>query len=354
MSRRARLAVATVTAPVRCGLYCRVSTEAQADKEFSSIEAQQQACETYVSLHREEGWIPVAEPYLDAGFSGSNTNRPGLQRLVADIETGRIDVVVVHKYDRLSRSMLDFLQLLDFLKRHRVSFVSVSQRFDTSTPVGEMTLNILLSFAQFERQIIAERTRDKVRACRRRGRWTGGVPPLGFDLAPEGGRLVVNKEEAEQVRAIFELYVESPSLIAVVQELNRRGWRQKRWTTKSGGECGGSLWNKSSLSTLLTNPLYIGKQKLGDETFKGEHPAIVTKKLFDRVQGLMDGNRDTCGGSTRNGAGFLLRGLLRCSACDAAMTPTSTKRRGKAYRYYVCSAAQKRGHARSIQLLGRT
>ncbi|MCH7781131.1 MAG: recombinase zinc beta ribbon domain-containing protein [Acidobacteria bacterium] len=202
---------------------------------------------------------------------------------------------------------------------------------------------MLLSFAQFERQMIAERTRDKVRAARRRGRWTGGRPVLGYDVVD--GRLAVNKDEVPQVKAIFELYVETPSLIGVVQELNRRGWTQKRWKTKTGRASGGSSWNKSSLQTLLTNPLYIGKQKLGDETFKGEHPRIVPKKLFDRVQGLMARNRNTCGGTTNNGAGFLLRGLLRCSACDAAMTPTSTKSKGRAYRYYVCSAAQKRGHA---------
>ena len=164
---------------------------------------------------------------------------------------------------------------------------------------------------------------------------------LGYDVADSN--LVVNKDEAIQVKAIFELYVENPSLIGVVQDLNRRGWRQKSWMTKNGRESGGSPWNKSSLHTLLTNPLYIGKQKLGDETFKGEHKAILTKKLFDRVQGLMAGNRD-CGGATRNGAGYLLRGLLRCSACDAAMTPHGTKRRGRAYRYYTCVGAQKNGH----------
>ena len=328
---------------VRCAIYCRVSTDAQMDKEFNSLEAQRETCENYIASYSNEGWTSLPEQYSDAGISGSTVHRPSLQRLLRDIEDGTVNVVVVYKYDRLSRSMLDFLQLLDLFKRHGVSFVSVSQRFDTSTPVGEMTLNMLLSFAQFERQMIAERTRDKVRAARRRGRWTGGRPVLGYDVVD--GRLAVNKDEVPQVKAIFELYVETPSLIGVVQELNRRGWTQKRWKTKTGRASGGSSWNKSSLQTLLTNRLYIGKQKLGDETFKGEHPAIITKKLFDRVHGLMTGNRNTCGDVTRNGHGFLLRRLLRCSACDAAMTPTSTKRRNKAYRYYVCRAAQKNGHA---------
>ena len=328
---------------IRCAIYCRVSTDAQLDKEFNSLEAQRETCENYIASYSNDGWSSLPEQYSDAGISGATVHRPSLQRLLRDIEDGTVNVVVVYKYDRLSRSMLDFLKLLDLFKRHGVSFVSVSQRFDTSTPVGEMTLNMLLSFAQFERQIIAERTRDKVRAARRRGRWTGGRPVLGYDVVDS--RLAVNKDEVPQVKAIFELYVETPSLIAVVQELDRRGWRQKRWTTKTGNERGGSPWNKSSLRTLLANPLYLGKQKLGDETFGGEHKAIVTKKLFDHVQELMAGNRDTCGGTTLNGSGFLLRGLLRCSACDSAMTPHGTKSRGRAYRYYTCVAAQKQGHA---------
>jgi len=345
--RSLRSVAATAAQPqiVRCAPYCRVSTDAQADKEFNSVEAQQESCEAYISLHRDEGWTVASEPYLDAGFSGSNTKRPGLQRLIAGIEAGEIDVVVVYKYDRLSRSMLDFLKLLDFFKHHGVSFVSVSQRFDTSTPVGEMTLNVLLSFAQFERQIIAERTRDKIHACRRRGRWTGGRPVLGYDTAPEGGKLVINKDEAQQVRAIFEMFVEHPSLTAIVQELIRRGWRQKKWTTKGGRQAGGGEWNKASLRTLLANPLYIGKQKLRGEVFPGEHKGIITKKLFDAVQRIIQGNRRDGGASARNSHGFLLRGLIRCTACDAPMTADTPQSHGRRYRYYRCLNAQKKGHA---------
>ena len=340
---RSRAATAVAIQPVRCAVYCRVSTDAQADKEFNSVEAQQEACETYVGLHRSEGWTIAAEPYLDPGYTGSNTKRPGLTRLIADIEAREIDVVVVYKFDRLSRSMLDFLQLLDFFKKHGVSFVSVSQRFDTSTPVGEVTLNILLSFAQFERQIIAERTRDKMQACRRRGRWTGGRPPLGYDVAPEGGKLVVNKDEAEQVRTIFRLYADNPSLIGVSQELNRRGWRQRTWTNKKNKVVHGGKWNKASLRTLLANPLYIGRQRLGNDTFKGEHRSIVLKALFDKVQRLLERNRSNGGASGRNSHGFLLRGLVRCAACDSSMVPSPAKRRGKVYRYYRCSSSEKNG-----------
>ncbi|MBZ5637436.1 MAG: recombinase family protein [Acidobacteriia bacterium] len=349
MSRAARngrlSAVATATAPVRCAIYTRKSTDEGLDKDFNSLDAQREAAENYIAAQREEGWTATPDRYDDGGFSGGTTNRPALQRMLADVEAGKIDCVVVYKYDRLSRSMLDFLQVLDFFKRRGISFVSVSQRFDTSTPVGEMTLNILLSFAQFERQIIGERTRDKMRAARRRGRWTGGMPPLGFDTAPEGGKLVVNRDEAEQVKAIFELYVENPSLIAVAQELNRRGWRKKTWTTKDGKERRGKDWNRVNLRLLLTNPLYVGRQRLGDETFKGAHAAIAPKALFDKVQRLLAENRGNGGGSSRNRHGALLRGLLRCAACGTSMVHAPSKNNGKLYRYYRCMNAMRKGAA---------
>lgn len=252
-------------------------------------------------------------------------------------------MVVVYKYDRLSRSMLDFLQLLDRFKRNNVSFVSVSQRFDTSTPVGEVTLNILLSFAQFERQMIGERTRDKIHACRRRGRWTGGRPVLGYDVAPGGGKIVVNKDEAKQVVAIFELYAEMESTTALVAELNRRGWTQKRWRNKRGTVSGGTRWTKQAAHTVLSNPLYRGLQKLGDETFRGEHDAIVSKNLFDSVQHLLDANGNGGGSTQRNRHGALLRGLLRCAACDRAMGHTWSRKGGRLYRYYQCQTASKVG-----------
>jgi len=339
-------AVATATAPVRCAVYTRKSTDEGLDKDFNSLDNQREAAELYIQSQQGENWIALSGRYDDGGFSGGSTNRPALQRLIADVEAGKIDIVVVYKYDRLSRSMLDFLQLLDFFKKRGVSFVSVSQRFDTSTPVGEMTLNILLSFAQFERQIIAERTRDKMRAARRHGRWTGGQPPLGYDVAPEGGRITVNRDEAEMVVGAFKLYAETPSLIAVADELNRRGWRRKAWTTKDGRHREPKPWDKANLRSLLRNPLYIGMMTLGDETFPGEHDAIVPRALFDRVQALLDGNRVSGGGGARNDRGALLRGLLKCDACGTAMVHTHTKSRyGRTYRYYRCSSSMKRGGA---------
>jgi site-specific DNA recombinase len=336
-------AAVAVEAAVRCAIYTRVSTEDQAAKDFSSLEAQREAGEAYVLSQRSERWSALANRYDDAGISGATLERPGLKRLLADVDAGLVDCIVVYKYDRLSRSMLDFLQMLDLFKKRGVSFVSVSQRFDTSTPVGEMTLNILLSFAQFERQIIGERTRDKIHAARRRGRWTGGFVPLGFDLAPEGGRLVLNIDEAGQVRAIYDLYHEQRSLLAVAQELDRRGWRRKSWMTRDGRAREGRPFNVVDVQRVLTDPRYVGLQTLGDETFPGEHPAIISKAVFNRVQKILAENRRTSGASHRNRHGALLRGILRCAACDAAMTHAFTERRGKAYRYYRCVNAIKGG-----------
>ena len=342
---RARLAVATVTAPVRCAIYTRKSTDEGLDRDFNSLDNQREAAESFIASQRHEGWTPLAERYDDGGFSGATLERPALKRLLADVEAHRLDCVVVYKLDRLSRSVRDYLNLLAFLDQHDVAFVSVTQQFNTTTPVGRMTLRMLLSFAEFERDIIAERTRDKMRAARRRGKWTGGMPPLGYDVAPEGGRLAINKEEAEQIRAIFELYLGRDSLLAVADELNRRGWRNKSWTTKDGKRRQGRPWDRVNLRTVLTNPLYAGLQKLGDETFPGEHPAIVSKALFNKVQQLMDENRFGGGASSRNVHGSLLRGLLRCSACDRAMSHAWTRKGKKLFRYYVCQRAQKSGAA---------
>jgi len=234
---RTRKAIAAVRSAVRCVIYTRKSTDENLDREFNTLDAQRAAGESYIASQRDEGWIALPEIYDDGGFSGANTQRPALQRLLADVDAGKVDCVVVYKYDRLSRSMLDFLQLLDFFKKRGVSFVSVSQRFDTSTPMGEVTLNILLTFAQFERQMTAERTRDKMRAVWKRGRWTGGMPPLGYDIVPEGGRLVVNKDEAGCVVAIFQLYLEQASLLAVVQVLRRQPRRASSWATGRSARC---------------------------------------------------------------------------------------------------------------------
>jgi len=219
---------------VRCAIYTRKSTEEGLEQAFNSLDAQRDAGQAYIASQRHAGWTPIAEHYDDGGFSGGTMHRPALQRLLADIATGKIDCVLVHRVDRLSRSLLDFAKMMEILDRHQVAFVSITQQFNSATSMGRLVLNVLLSFAQFEREIISERTRDKIAAARRKGIWCGGMPLLGYDV-DEQGKLFVNEGEAEQVRMIFSLYVRHSSLRRVLQETDRLGWRTKCWQTHSAG-----------------------------------------------------------------------------------------------------------------------
>ena len=218
---------------------------------------------------------------------------------------------------------------METLDKHHVSFVSVTQHFNTTNSMGRLTLNVLLSFAQFEREIISERTRDKIAAARRKGKWSGGMPILGYDVAPNGGRLVVNEDEATQVRGIFELYLEHQSLIETVKALDARSWTTKHWTTKKSRERGGKHFNKTQLLHLLKNVLYLGKTTLGKEIFNGEHPAIVDGEIFSRAQTLLHRNGKSGGKHVRNRFGALLNGLLHCTPCECAMVHTHTLKNGK-------------------------
>ncbi|GAB6188169.1 recombinase family protein [Thermopirellula anaerolimosa] len=331
---------------IRCAIYTRKSTDEGLDQEFNSLDAQREAAEAFIRSQAGEGWIVLPDRYDDGGFTGGNMDRPALKRLLYDIEAGRVDCVVVYKVDRLSRSLLDFARMMETFERKGVSFVSVTQQFNTATSMGRLVLNVLLSFAQFEREIISERTRDKIAATRRKGRWCGGRPILGYDLDPQGAKLLVNPHEAAQVRAIFQLYLDYERLMPVIEELRRRGWRNKRWTTRKGVERGGREFEKNSLWHLLTNVTYLGKVRYKDEIHDGQHEAIVDADVWQRVQSLLARNGRMGGPVVRNKFGALLKGLLHCAACGCAMVHTHTSRnRIKRYRYYVCGAAQKRGRA---------
>jgi len=344
MSRTKTRPPAAAAAVVRCAIYTRKSTEEGLDQEFNSLDAQRESAEAFIRSQAHEGWQCLPDRYGDGGFTGGNMDRPAVRRLMADIEAGRVDCVVVYKVDRLSRSLLDFARLIEAFEMHQVSFVSVTQQFNTATSMGRLVLNVLLSFAQFEREIISERTRDKIAAARRKGKWSGGMPLLGYDVDPRGSKLLVNEDEAARVRAIFELYLEHQSLIPVVVELERRGWANKRWTTRKGRDRGGKPITKTSLHKLLTNVAYIGKITYKTEIHPGEHPAIVDAVVWQRVQSTLQRNGRTGGGAVRNKFGALLKGILRCRPCGCAMTPTHASKGGtKRYRYYVCSSAQKRG-----------
>jgi site-specific DNA recombinase len=328
---------------VRCAVYTRKSTEEGLEQEFNSLDAQREAAHAFVRSQAGEGWAVVPDRYDDGGFTGGHMDRPALRRLLADIEAGKVDCVVVYKVDRLSRSLLDFARMMQTFEQQRVSFVSVTQQFNTATSMGRLVLNVLLSFAQFEREIIAERTRDKVAATRRKGKWSGGRPLLGYDVDPRGRRLCLNPEEAERVRAIFALFLEHGSLPPVVRELEARGWVTKRWRARSGRDSGGEPFTKVGLRRLLTNVLYVGKVRYKDEVHDGEQPAIVDPAAFRRAQELLRGRGCTGGAPARDRLGALLRGLLRCGPCGCAMTPSHAAKGVRRYRYYTCTRAQKRG-----------
>lgn len=329
---------------VRCAIYTRKSTEEGLEQEFNSLDAQRESGEHYIMAQESQGWVASPTRYDDGGFTGGNMERPALKRLLEDIEAGNVDCVVVYKVDRLSRSLLDFSRIMETFDKHGVSFVSVTQQFNTSSSMGRLMLNVLLSFAQFEREIISERTRDKMAAARRKGKYVGGAPILGYDVDRDVSRLVVNESEAIRVRQIFELYLEQQSLIPTIKELDRRRWLTKQWTTKKGKQRGGRPFNKNSLYGLLTNIAYLGKVRYRDEVYHGQHEGIVDSDLFDSVQRQLRLNHRTGGARVRNQFGALLKGLLRCTPCNCSMMHSHTTKNGnKRYRYYVCVNAQKRG-----------
>ncbi|MFL5240591.1 MAG: recombinase family protein [Gemmataceae bacterium] len=342
MTKANKLSPANPT--VRCAIYTRKSTEEGLEKEFNSLDAQRESAEAYIKSQAQEGWQCIPGHYDDGGFTGGNMERPALKRLLADIEAGKIDCVIVYKVGRLSRSLLDFARMMETFDKQQVAFVSVTQAFNTTSSMGRLVLNVLLSFAQFEREIISERTRDKIAAARRKGKWAGGHPILGYDIDPQRFKLIVNENEAVQVSMIFNLYLELGGLIAVVEEIDRRGWFNKRWTTRKGRERGGKPFTKTSLHKLLTNITYIGKIRYKAEIHDGEHAGIIDPAVWQQVQARLQRNGRTGGALVRNKFGALLKGILCCVPCKCAMTPTHTTKDGnKRYRYYVCSGAQKRG-----------
>src|SRR6266849_6197787 len=273
--------------PLGCAIYTRKSTEDGLNQPFNTLEAQREAAEAYILSQRHAGWTVVAERYDNGGYTGGNLDRPALQKLITDMEAGRVDCVVVYKVDRLSRSLLDFARLMEVFERHGVSLVSVTQPLNTTVSMGRLTLNILLSFAQFEREIISERTRDKMAAARKKGKWMGGVPVLGYDVAPGGGRLVVNSEEAERVRAIFTLYLEYRSVDRVLATVQEQGWNHKCWKSEPNSSDAGRSFTKASLEGLLSNVLYIGQVQQAGKAYAGEQASIIEESVWRETQKLL-------------------------------------------------------------------
>ena len=341
----------STTSQIRCAIYTRKSTEEGLDQDFNSLDAQREAAEAFIRSQRGEGLVALPERYDDGGFSGGNRDRPALERLLADVRGGAVDCVVVYKVDRLSRSLIDFAHIIEIFDKSNVSFVSVTQQFNTTNSLGRLTLNILLSFAQFEREIIAERTRDKMSAARRRGKWIGGRPMLGYDIDPRSSRLNVNGDEAIQVRAIFRLYLDHNALMPVVREIDRRGWRTKQWVTKAGASHGGKRFTKSRLFRLLTNLIYVGKIGFEKQIYAGEHEAIIEADIWERVQQILRRNGRDGGAEVRDSYGTLLKGLLYCVSCNACMVRTYTTDNSCRHRSYSCAQAQQTGHTKPVSEL---
>lgn len=333
--------------PIRCAIYTRKSTEEGLDKEFNSLEAQREACEAYIRSQMHEGWVLIPTAYDDGGYTGGNMERPALKALMADIKAGKVDTIVVYKVDRLSRSLNDFAQMVNVFDRQQVSFVSITQQFNTTTSMGRLTLNILLSFAQFEREVIGERVRDKVAASKQKGMWMGGHPPLGYDI--EQRKLVVNPQEARLVNEIFERYLDMGSAYKLADVLNGRGDRNKCWVNRHGVESGGKPFSYQALYKILNNPLYIGRIRHKEKTYEGQHQAIISTELWERVQSaLKEGNERRVRRHAKHGA--LLMGIC-FSPAGHIYTPTYTTTGAVRHRYYIEKKTQHRIKAVDLESL---
>jgi DNA invertase Pin-like site-specific DNA recombinase len=314
---------------LRCAVYTRKSSEEGLEQEFNSLDAQREACEAYIASQKPEGWVLVPDRYDDGGISGATLERPALKRLLADIEDHRVDVVVVYKIDRLSRALMDFSKLVEIFDRNSVTFVSVTQSFNTTTSMGRLTLNILLSFAQFEREVIGERIRDKFAASRRKGMWMGGFVPLGYDVKDR--KLVINKAEAATVRMIFERFIKIGSATELVRKLRTEDVRGKQ----------GKLIDKGYIYKLLNNRVYVGEAVHKGVSYPGEHHAIIDRTLWDRVHTVLRESPRKRAANTRAQTPSLLKGLI-FGPTGRAMTPAHTRKGGKLYRYYVSTDVLKR------------
>ena len=317
---------------LRCAIYTRKSTEEGLDQEFNSLDAQRVSCEAYIVSQAGEGWSCMKAHYDDGGFSGGNMERPGLRALHADIKMGKVDVVVVYKVDRLTRSLTDFARLVDLFDTHGVSFVSVTQQFNTTTSMGRLTLNVLLSFAQFEREVTAERIRDKIAASKKKGMWMGGLPPLGYDARDK--KLVVNPGEAETVRTLFCQYLELGTVKELLEDSHRRGLVTKRRKRSDGKETGGQPFTRGHLYQLLNNPIYAGEVAHKSVTYPGQHDAIIEQETVDAVRRQLKGNAATRRLATNAKAPSLLTGLVYDETGDR-LCPTHAKKNGRRYRYYI-------------------
>jgi len=324
----------------RCAIYTRKSSEEGLQQDFNSLDAQRESCEAFILSQKHEGWIALAEMYDDGGVSGATMERPALKRLLSNIEAGRVDTVVVYKVDRLTRSLGDFAKIVEVFDNRGISFVSVTQQFNTTTSMGRLTLNMLLSFAQFEREVTGERIRDKIAASKKKGIWMGGLPPLGYDV--DDRKLVVNEAETETVRAIFRRYAALGSVRGLKEELDRKGIVSKVRIDRFGRQIGGKPLARGALYLMLQNRIYRGEIVHKDKGYPGQHAAIIPEQLWKEVQERLAANRLERKNGGRAREPSLLAGLI-FDASGERMTPTHANKKGRRYRYYVTQSLIKRG-----------
>lgn len=317
---------------LNCAIYTRVSTDAGLEQDFNSLDAQREAAEAYIKSQAHEGWRLVSQGYDDGGFSGGTLGRPALQRLLQDVRDRKIDIIVVYKVDRLTRSLADFAKLVELFDQHSASFVSVTQSFNTTTSMGRLTLNVLLSFAQFEREVTAERIRDKIAASKKKGMWMGGVPPLGYRV--QDRKLVVDPDEAATVRLIFRRYLDLGSALPLLEELYRSGVRTRSRRLSSGKVIGGVPFTRGPLVHLLRNRTYVGELNHHGKSYPGEHDAIIDSNVFEAVQSKLSDNVQTFR-NTRMASNALLMGRIFDDRGNL-MSPSHSSKKGVRYRYYVC------------------
>ena len=321
-----------VVQKIRCAVYTRKSTEEGLEMEFNTLDAQRESCEAYIASQKSEGWFLVPDRYDDGGFSGGNIERPALKRLLQDVEAGDINVIVVYKIDRLTRSLMDFSRLVEAFDKRNVTFAAVTQSFNTTTSMGRLTLNILLSFAQFEREISAERIRDKFAASKKKGMWMGGHPPLGYTVQER--KLVIQPAEAETVRTIFRRFVEIGSATQLIRELAESGVVGKK----------GRTFDKGAIYRMLGHHVYVGEIAYQGEIYAGEHQGIIDRKLWEKAHAMLAANtRQKRSTAIQAQTPAPLRGIIRCRNCDRAMKPTFSRKAGRLYRYYTCQSADKNG-----------
>ena len=314
---------------VRCAIYTRKSNEDGLEQKFNSLDAQRVACEKYIKSR--EGWVALAKKYDDGGFSGSNLNRPAIKELFEDVKAGEVDCVVVYTLDRLSRETKDCIEVTSFFRRHRISFVAVTQIFDNNTPMGKFVQTVLSGAAQLEREMIVERVKNKIATSKEQGLWMGGNLPLGYDAKEK--ELIINEKEAKVIKHIYERYMELKSMAELARELNREGYRTKKFEAKSGKVYGGEIFKKATVRRIITNPTYMGKIRHYEKQYEGKHEAIIEEEKWQKAQELIK-NQPYRGKKYEEA---LLKGIVKCKSCEVNMTLTYSKKENKRYRYYICN-----------------